>query len=734
MVHLLGIRHHGVGSAKNVLAALEKLQPDIVLVEGAPELDAVVSWIGHEELVPPVAVLGYQVDNPQQATFYPFAAFSPEWQAIQYANERKIPVKMIDAPLFALTEIEKSNNYAVEKDPLSYFAMLEGFSDSGEWWDYRFERQYGVEDCDAYFEAVMLVMQHLRDANIPSALEHENIYREAFMRQHIRQAKKQMYHTVVVICGAWHAPALVNWKQLEKSDNALLKSLPKSKLKTGVTWIPWTNARLSMHSGYGAGISAPGWSEYRWLHPEDKGELWLSKVAQRFRQASLPISTAHIIEAYRLTEALCMLRERTYPSISDLNEAVSTVMCMGDETLLAPIQKELIIGERIGQVPKALPKHPLQADFELLSKKLKLSHTPEQKVLELDLRKPLDLSRSVFLARLEILQISWAKQTEVSSKGTFKEKWVLQWRPEMMIALIEQGTWGNTIELAAMHFLQYQADQTQQLGVLATLIQKAIPAELLANVEGLLWKTNNIAAVSTDILDLMSAVAPLVQISRYGNIRKTNTTDIQTIVTALIERICIGLPNAVLHLDEDTAYKMFDAIRAVHQTTKLFGSATLLQRWELTLFVLTQKRDTAPIIGGGVSRLLLENKVLNQQDIATKMSFALSNATDYAAAWMEGFLKGSSLILLYDDVLWNLIFEWVSTLSDEAFMDILPVLRRTFSKFTPLDRRRLGEKVQDGLVNISQNSNTNTAFAIDVTTNTDRGVKTLTTTAQLLGL
>ena len=32
-VHLLGIRHHGPGSARSVLRVLNELQPDVVLVE-----------------------------------------------------------------------------------------------------------------------------------------------------------------------------------------------------------------------------------------------------------------------------------------------------------------------------------------------------------------------------------------------------------------------------------------------------------------------------------------------------------------------------------------------------------------------------------------------------------------------------------------------------------------------------------------------------------------------------
>ena len=39
---ILGIRHHGPGSAKNVKAFLEDLQPDIVLVEGPPEADGIL--------------------------------------------------------------------------------------------------------------------------------------------------------------------------------------------------------------------------------------------------------------------------------------------------------------------------------------------------------------------------------------------------------------------------------------------------------------------------------------------------------------------------------------------------------------------------------------------------------------------------------------------------------------------------------------------------------------------
>jgi hypothetical protein len=731
MIHILGIRHHGVGSAKNVIAHLESIQPDIVLIEGAPELDAIIQWIENEELKPPVAMLGYNIDNPQQAIFFPFAIFSPEWQAIKYAQKNKIPVRMIDAPLFSTTflEQEESGN-RVERDPLSYFAELEGFTDSGLWWDYRFERQYEKMSSDAHFQAVQIVMESLRKADIPSSLEAENVFREAFMRQQIRKAQKEMYASIAVVCGAWHGPALVDVDSTEKLDQKLLKSLPKTKIKTGVTWIPWTNRRLSMQSGYGAGIMAPGWNEYRWNFPYDKGEVWLTKVAQLFRQKNIDISTAHVLEAFRLTEALCSIRNKAFPSMEEFNEAVVSTMCLGNKQLLEIVKNELIIGERMGSVPAKLPKHPLQIDFEQLTKRFRLVLSAEKKELELDLRKEFDLNRSIFLSRLKALKISWAQPTSARSKGTFKETWLLEWKPEMLIELIERGMWGNTIELASMHYIQHKADSSHNIGELSNLIQEVIPAELFMLIDGILLKINNLAAISSDIIELMSAVTVLVDVSRYGSARKTDLLALDSLITGLLERIFVGLPTSIYGLDEETAQQIFLKLRDVNEAVRLLGKKDLSSKWNSTLRILLTKQNIPPILSGCVCRLLSDAKEIDSETSATRMSFMLSqgNAAADAAAWMEGFLKGSSLILLYDDVLWNLIYEWLISLSALAFTENLPILRRTFSKFNPSERRQLGEKAKHGTI-IYQST-----LVEEIHFDEDQAEKTLTKTLILLGI
>ena len=107
--HFFGIRHHGPGSARNLRAALELLRPNAILIEGPPDAESVLSLFANEEMTPPVALLIYAPDDPKKAVFYPFAEFSPEWQAARYGLQNSIPVRFIDLPqthLFALESEE----------------------------------------------------------------------------------------------------------------------------------------------------------------------------------------------------------------------------------------------------------------------------------------------------------------------------------------------------------------------------------------------------------------------------------------------------------------------------------------------------------------------------------------------------------------------------------------------------------------------------------------------------
>lgn len=113
-------------------------------------------------------------------------------------------------------------------------------------------------------------------------------------------------------------------------------------------------------------------------------------------------------------------------------------------------------------------------------------------------------------------------------------------------------------------------------------------------------------------------------------------------------------------------------------------------------------RDTVPgVIRGRTVRLLLDEGQLDQDEAARLMGLALSPGTppSDAAAWIEGFVGGGSgggLLLMHDERLLGLVDGWLTAVPADAFTDVLPLLRRTFSAYEPGVRRTLGELVRRG--------------------------------------
>ena len=718
MVHLLGIRHHGPGSAQNIKAALEEIKPDMILVEGPPEGEAMLKHVIHHEMKPPVALLAYQIDMPSKAVFYPFAEFSPEWQALTYGVYNNIPINFFDLPLvhkFAFREeiieivdtpeelletksAQFQQNEAEEKivfytkPPLQYIAEAAGFSDYDEWWEQTFE-QRKTHDLD-YFEAIKEMMTLLR-ATFPERENHEEKLREAFMRTNLRKAQKDGYQRIVVVCGAWHVPALENMPS-QKEDDLLIKKLPKVKVET--TWIPWTNSRLSFQSGYGAGINSPGWYEYLWNDPTDNGANWLINVAQLFREEKFDISPAHVIETQRLAHTLTALREKTRIGLAEMNEAITTVMCMGDLAPLKIINKKLTIGDKIGETPSGIPKVPLLLDVEIAMKKLRLKPEASKKELILDLREENELAKSQFLHRLKILGVEWGALMPTKGKGTFKEGWSLEWSPEIPLKVIENAVWGNTLKEAATHFLKDKILNTKELAKLSELLNHAIPADLPGIVAGLTGKINDLAADTSDISELMKAFVPLAFITRYGNVRKTDAALLLQITDSLITRICIGLPMATSALDEASAKDFCGLLLKVKNAVDLLNNDDYTQQWFLALKKLVETNNINPFIAGTSCRLLRDAKQISSEETAKRFSQRLSVGEEplLAVQWLEGFLKDSAMVLILDDTIFHILDEWVQRIDYETFRQILPLIRRTFSDYAPAEKNKIAEKANNG--------------------------------------
>lgn len=54
------------------------------------------------------------------------------------------------------------------------------------------------------------------------------------------------------------------------------------------------------------------------------------------------------------------------------------------------------------------------------------------------------------------------------------------------------------------------------------------------------------------------------------------------------------------------------------------------------------------------------------------------------------------MVILLDNTLWALLYDWLDSLDEEGFEDILPILRRSFSRYSEEIRKQIGEKVKSG--------------------------------------
>jgi hypothetical protein len=763
-IHVFGVRHHGPGSARSLCRALESLQPDIVLVEGPPDAEAVLPLLVHTQMRPPVALLVYVPDDPYQAVYYPFTVFSPEWQAIRYALTHQIPVRLMDLPQahqFALasaqipaqhrspdadpeiqpTETEPEREEAIappeyQTDPFHLMAQAAGYSDGESWWEHLVEQR---QDSTELFAAILQAMTVLRTETEPVVASPLEAYREAYMRKTVREAEKQGFQKIAVICGAWHAPVLAQMPSV-KADNALLKGLAKVKVES--TWVPWSYGHLLINSGYGAGIKSPGWYRHLWQQGEkrsaqvkgsstaDRSIRWMTKVARLLRKQDLDASSASVIEAVRLAETLAALRDRSLPGLPELNEATQTVLCFGDPLPMQLIHNQLIVGERLGRVPDVTPMVPLQQDLQRQQRRLRLKPEATETSLQLDLRKPLDLERSHLLHRLTLLNLPWGKpQTAGNAKGTFRESWQLQWQPEFAIRLVKAAIWGNTIAIAATAQTCDRAD-TANLPDLTQLIDLTLLANLPEAIATLITRLQSEAAVASDMTHLMAALPPLVNIRRYGTVRQFETGIVDPVIEGLITRICIGLPIAVASLDDDAAAQFYQLIMTVNAAIALLQQPEALETWRQVLAQMADQQGLHGLLAGRCCRLLFEAGVFQAGDTARRLGLALSTAIEptQVAAWIEGFLSGSGLLLLHNPTLWQVLDDWVVRLSADTFTAILPLLRRTFSTFAAPERRQMGERLRQEGGEMAIQRQHQREF------DRDRADKILPLMAQLLGI
>jgi hypothetical protein len=703
-LHLFGIRHHGPGSARAVVRALDEVRPEVVLVEAPAEATGAFAWIGRElpdPLVPPVALLGYVADEPRRAVFAPFAVFSPEWQAVVWANRNGVVVSAIDLPLAnSLAAGVDDALFAAGTtpvDPLGALAAAAGEPDAERWWDDVIEHR-GADDAMASgveaFAAVAEAMAAVRSGSVPSASEQR---REAHMRRAIRAALRE-YATVAVVCGAWHVPALdvtARGAPPAGADAATLRGLPK--VKAAASWVPWTHERLAAAGGYGAGVRSPGWYAHVFAHPGRAGiARFFVEAARVLRAADMPASPDHLIAATRMADALATMRGRPHAGLTEVLDAADAVM--GGLPL---VRRRLVVGEAIGSVPAGAPQVPLARDLARRQRAARLPVNDRDDIVELDLRTPNGLRRSHLLRQLTAIGVPWGVLEDGrGSSGTFRETWRVRWRPEWSVRIVESAGYGTTVERAAVARLVERAEQAPGLSEVGMALEQALLAALPDAVAPIVARLATRAATDPDIAQLMAALGPLATAQRYGDVRGTNRDALADVFDGLVVRVLAGLVPACASLDEEAAAVMVERISEVQHALALVDHPARRRPFPEVLAQLSDgpaagRSAGQGLVAGRATRVLHDGGHWPADAVGRRLGRALSGGTPPAvgAAFVEGFLAGGGTVLVHDAGLRTILDGWLASLPPDAFEATVPLLRRTFGAFEPAERRQLGRLI-----------------------------------------
>ncbi|MBR1824528.1 MAG: hypothetical protein IJ779_09900 [Ruminococcus sp.] len=705
MAEYYGVRHFSPSCSLYVKDFLDRAEPDIVLIEGPSDLSGLIDALRDSRVRMPAAVLAYTTEAPVRTVMYPMSGFSPEWNAMMWAFHHNKPVEFCDLPSGCLlTEETKDEEIPQAESVYSRLEKATGL-DTDTFWEYRFEQSESYEDFIAALE------EYGKSIREFSVSDEHNELREAYMRRRIAESEEK-YGKAAVITGAFHTSGIkgVPYSEKDKKLTEKLKTVPSKS-----TLMPYSYYRLSSRSGYGAGSKAPAYFEIMFKNkcrgvPENTPAEYLSRIAAYQRENGFAASSAEVIEALRLAEALAAMRGGRAPALSDLRDAAVTCLGHGSFGEISLACASVEIGTRIGELPEGTVCTSVQEDFMHQLKDLKLERfrTATAQELDLDLRENLrvkseksaflDLNRSFFMQRLIEAGIHFGTQLSTNQdKATWSEKWSVCWTPETEIQIVEASLNGDTVEESAKNSLNMRLIGSEKLSDTADILYRAMMCGLPDCIGNAASAVQRMAADCASPSDEGRTIGTLSAIVRFGNIRKLDPEPLIGIISQLFLKFCLQAYNACI-CDDNAAEEMITALTAVYDAC-LAHDFLDSERLKKILADISDSDIVNPLLSGYTCALLAEKGDIPPEKLSELVSRRLSNGTPPAegAAWFEGLAKRNRRSLIGRLTLWEKLCDFISEQDDEEFKSVLIALRRTFADFTAAEKNDIAENIGEVL-------------------------------------
>ncbi|WP_443192085.1 DUF5682 family protein [Pseudomonas indica] len=739
------IRHHSPHCAWQLRRLMEQIRPDVVLVEGPSEANALLPYLLDARTRPPVAFFIHMqpeqkcgVEESRAALarcFVPLAAMSPEWVALREAQRLDIPARFIDLPYLERPSAQRSDDEAehVLEPPLSDDRLLaradamatllavSGCEDFETWWERHFESGTVYDDPAPFFTRLLHLGQYLRE---DAYIDEVTRARETHMAAAIAEAQVTGTRCLVV-CGAFHCTGILEHLSTLHGVPTSTPDATPAGAAAGVHLVPYSLARLNATRDSAAGIPDCGYQARIWsllsrrraeagaVHGEVHAALapeLVNHLRERGHAATLPDA----IEAVALARRLAALRGHGVGRRELRETLISCVVKEtrdgGEQRFVADLDR-FLAGEETGRVPPGLPLAPLVADFREHCRRMRLPRAasePLERALDL-YRSPAHREQSRFLHRLASLDVPYATRLAGPDFSTgedlqrVREVWSIRWVPETEACLTERSHYGARLLDAAVARCLEHLDTPRRPGAeCVSLLIDALAMGLHELLGAIQARVRHWVAAETEVPALCRG---LLRLDAARHARTALGTDgggdglqeLDALLAACFQRICLRLPWLGFVADEnetEIADALGDMLNLVTLETPGCEPEVFFDALQLLLATAPP-----PVLAGLVHGALLEGGHLEVAAVAGALGEACGLGSldpEAPGRFLAGFLRAARHRLLQEPVLQQRLGEALQAWDEDDFLAVLPGLRLAFTRLSPRQLGELAARVMPG--------------------------------------
>jgi hypothetical protein len=461
-------------------------------------------------------------------------------------------------------------------------------------------------------------------------------------------------------------------------------------------------------------------------------------AAGRGHGVSLPQVGAAAESAVRLAE----LRERSFPCRTDLLDAVRSCYVQDDGGVGGPGEPERPLGlaiaevfggRSLGDVPPGSASPPLVRDVRDRVRAVRLAIDDSvPRTTRLDARRTAShRAKRQVLALLDFVGagfgqlVSGPDHVAGRGLGLITEEWQYCWTPLVEARLVEMVHLGATLDAVAVARL-YEAEArlagtgtgaaagagtgagAATVDALAQLVAQTLVIGMGAHLPRIVSLLRTTLDTDRDLSSVVSGARRLlglwharVELGAEEHAPELLDLVSQALATAAYLVSDLGRTRAE---DEDAAIGTLIDLRSLLRDAAAAGDSdqggtggenrTAVVR---ELARLRDDRSTAPAVAGALLALGFTDGEVPDDVLVTRVRGALTAGADPGTAvrFLGGVMRAAPDLILHTPEMFDAVDDALRALQDDAFLAVLPDLRRAFTWLRPTETHRLAKRVAE---------------------------------------